>query len=144
MIAQDVTFLNADLGVSVEIFQALKIYICRRFLNNANRLVSPVLVYCSSIFLSFICLYIYKYLYIIKHYKLQIFCFYFQNFNVKLWWPNGLGDQPTYFIKTIFSTLEETANKTIQFGFRTIELIQEPIPTSPGNAYLIFFFLICI
>lgn len=43
------------------------------------------------------------------------------------WFPNGLGSQMLYDLNVILSTTEEINNKTIRIGFRTIELIQDPI-----------------
>ncbi|GFU32736.1 beta-mannosidase [Nephila pilipes] len=58
-----------------------------------------------------------------------------QNFDIKLWWPNGLGDQPLYLLKVVFSNNIETASKSINIGFRTVELVQEPVPKSSGLSF---------
>lgn len=58
-----------------------------------------------------------------------------QNFDIKLWWPNGLGDQPLYLLKVVFSNDKETTSKSINIGFRTVELVQEPIAKSPGLSF---------
>ncbi|GIY65432.1 beta-mannosidase [Caerostris extrusa] len=57
------------------------------------------------------------------------------NLDVKLWWPNGLGDQPLYLLKVVFSNNDETASKSLKIGFRTIELIQEPVQNSSGLSF---------
>lgn len=57
----------------------------------------------------------------------------FQNFNVKLWWPNGLGEQPLYSLQAVFSNNQEKTFKTARIGFRTIDLVQEPVANSSGK-----------
>ncbi|CAG9764678.1 unnamed protein product [Ceutorhynchus assimilis] len=51
---------------------------------------------------------------------------------IKEWWPNGYGDQPLYKLEVIFASGENNEdiisdNKLI--GFRTVELVQEPLAT---------------
>ncbi|GBM74431.1 Beta-mannosidase [Araneus ventricosus] len=58
-----------------------------------------------------------------------------ENFDIKLWWPSGLGDQPLYTLIVVFSNSEETASKSVKIGFRTIELIQEPVDNSSGLSF---------
>ncbi|XP_055949322.1 beta-mannosidase-like [Argiope bruennichi] len=58
-----------------------------------------------------------------------------KNYDIKLWWPNGLGSQPLYTLKIIFSNNEESVSKSIKIGFRTIELIQEPVENSTGLSF---------
>ncbi|GFS83583.1 beta-mannosidase [Trichonephila clavipes] len=58
-----------------------------------------------------------------------------QNLDIKLWWPNGLGDQPLYLLKVVFSNNKETSSKSINIGFRTVELVEEPIEKSPGLSF---------
>ncbi|KAF8774431.1 Beta-mannosidase like protein [Argiope bruennichi] len=58
-----------------------------------------------------------------------------KNYDIKLWWPNGLGSRPLYTLKIIFSNNEESVSKSIKIGFRTIELIQEPVENSTGLSF---------
>lgn len=55
---------------------------------------------------------------------------------VKLWWPNGHGDQPFYYL-TIRALQDgfSTLNTKSKVYFRTVELIQEPISKSPGLSF---------
>ena len=43
------------------------------------------------------------------------------------WYPNGVGSQMLYDLKVVLTTNEEQFNKTLRIGFRTIELVQDPI-----------------
>ncbi|XP_056124977.1 beta-mannosidase isoform X1 [Rhinichthys klamathensis goyatoka] len=58
------------------------------------------------------------------------------NQSVSLWWPFGHGEQPLYDLKMVIN-LEggETFNAQRKVAFRTVELIQEPIPSSPGLSF---------
>lgn len=58
------------------------------------------------------------------------------NQSVSLWWPFGHGEQPLYDLKMNIN-LEggETFNAQRKVAFRTVELIQEPIPSSPGLSF---------
>lgn len=54
--------------------------------------------------------------------------------DVKLWWPNGFGEQMLYSVNISFAQqdkalglFEEIDTKTLRIGFRTINLIQEPL-----------------
>lgn len=44
----------------------------------------------------------------------------------KLWWPNGMGDQPLYNIKVQLSYAGYSDSKSHDIGLRTIELVKEP------------------
>ncbi|KAJ7408915.1 Beta-mannosidase [Willisornis vidua] len=55
---------------------------------------------------------------------------------VEAWWPNGHGKQTGYDMKTTF--IMEAGYKVEKFSkvyFRTVELVQEPIPGSPGLSF---------
>ncbi|XP_056152102.1 beta-mannosidase [Lampris incognitus] len=55
---------------------------------------------------------------------------------VKLWWPNGHGDQPFYRLHvTCFLDGPITLSAESKVYFRTVELIQEPIIVSPGLSF---------
>ncbi|KAL2712717.1 beta-mannosidase [Vespula squamosa] len=43
------------------------------------------------------------------------------------WWPNGFGKQNLYTLKVTITTRAKTLNKYIRIGFRTIELVEEPL-----------------
>lgn len=67
--------------------------------------------------------------------------------DVQLWWPNGFGDQVLYFLdfhlKAFFITQDVNvhqmteSHKSVRIGFRTIELIEEPLGNGnvKGSAY---------
>ncbi|KAI4490346.1 hypothetical protein M0802_010723 [Mischocyttarus mexicanus] len=43
------------------------------------------------------------------------------------WWPNGYGKQNLYKLKITITTGTEILNKYLRIGFRTVELIEEPL-----------------
>ncbi|NXY81873.1 MANBA mannosidase, partial [Alcedo cyanopectus] len=55
---------------------------------------------------------------------------------VEAWWPNGHGKQTGYNMTTTF-VMEEGSQieKFSKVYFRTVELVQEPIPGSPGLSF---------
>ncbi|XP_067335844.1 beta-mannosidase isoform X1 [Channa argus] len=57
-------------------------------------------------------------------------------FQVKLWWPNGHGDQPFYHmtVKGFEDGLSILTTESKVY-FRTVELVQEPIVGSPGLSF---------
>lgn len=59
-----------------------------------------------------------------------------QNASIRFWWPFGHGDQFLYDLN-IEINLEggETFNAQRMVAFRTVELVQEPIPSSPGLSF---------
>ncbi|XP_032664482.1 beta-mannosidase [Odontomachus brunneus] len=46
---------------------------------------------------------------------------------VKTWWPNGYGEQNLYYLSTTVTTVYEILHKQIRVGFRTVELVEEPL-----------------
>nr|XP_057933509.1 beta-mannosidase isoform X2 [Doryrhamphus excisus] len=56
---------------------------------------------------------------------------------VRLWWPNGLGEQPSYRLLVTVSSQDGLflLDRESKVYFRTVELIQEPIPGSPGLSF---------
>lgn len=72
-----------------------------------------------------------------QNYQLPFLIIIFLQNKVTLWWPNGYGDQklyPLHFtVKTWWnkdkSNLRDktTSQKSIRIGFRTIELVEEPV-----------------
>lgn len=52
----------------------------------------------------------------------------------KLWWPNGVGDQPLYSMKVeLLDDIHVYDKKTINYGIRTVELVNEA--DSIGTSY---------
>lgn len=59
-----------------------------------------------------------------------------QNVSVDLWWPFGHGKQPLMdLLVNITMESGETFNTEKLIAFRTVELVQEPIPDSPGLSF---------
>lgn len=55
---------------------------------------------------------------------------------VKLWWPNGYGDRPSYRLTVRgFQDRFLIFNNENKVYFRTVELVQEPIIGSPGLSF---------
>ncbi|MDD3960318.1 MAG: glycoside hydrolase family 2 protein [Bacteroidales bacterium] len=47
--------------------------------------------------------------------------------NPKLWWPNGLGEQPLYHFKILLIKKNRTIDRIVEtIGLRTLALVQEP------------------
>lgn len=57
--------------------------------------------------------------------------------NVKLWWPNGYGEQHLYTLKVTFSDGIKDVSKRVKIGFRTLELHQDEVEN--GN---LFYFVV--
>ncbi|XP_074547334.1 beta-mannosidase [Halichoeres trimaculatus] len=56
--------------------------------------------------------------------------------DVKLWWPNGHGDRPSYRLSIRgFQDGFMILNEEQKVFFRTVELVQEPIVGSPGLSF---------
>ncbi|XP_064595240.1 beta-mannosidase-like [Liolophura sinensis] len=55
--------------------------------------------------------------------------------NVSAWWPNGYGSQPLYNLKAVFTSGSEVSSKAVRVGFRTVELVQDPIPNATGLTF---------
>lgn len=53
--------------------------------------------------------------------------FKFKGAHVKLWWPNGYGEQHLYTYDVILGMddLTESSSRTLRIGFRTVELIED-------------------
>ncbi|RZC37541.1 Glyco hydro 2 C domain containing protein, partial [Asbolus verrucosus] len=46
---------------------------------------------------------------------------------VKSWWPNGYGSQNLYNLKLTFANEDDTDERALRVGFRTVELVQEEL-----------------
>lgn len=58
------------------------------------------------------------------------------NVSVDLWWPNGHGQQTQYLLFMEGRTESRvTFHTETKVAFRTVELVQEPIPSSPGLSF---------
>ena len=59
---------------------------------------------------------------------------------IELWWPNGYGNQKLYTLNVVFTdTLNKNSSKSLKVGFRSVELVQEPMSIGTG---LTFYFKI--
>ncbi|XP_071100815.1 beta-mannosidase-like [Haliotis cracherodii] len=61
------------------------------------------------------------------------------NVNISKWWPNGYGNQPLYTVNVTFTSNNEVSSKQRRVGFRTVELVQDPVGNNQG---LTFYFKI--
>ncbi|XP_068195746.1 beta-mannosidase isoform X2 [Antennarius striatus] len=56
--------------------------------------------------------------------------------DVKLWWPSGHGDRPSYRLAaSVFQDNLLILTAESKLSFRTVELVQEPIVGSPGLSF---------
>ncbi|XP_076456122.1 LOW QUALITY PROTEIN: beta-mannosidase-like [Babylonia areolata] len=59
---------------------------------------------------------------------------------VKRWWPNGYGSQTLYTLYIIFTSGSgEVTSQTKRVGFRTIELVQDPVSSDPKQGLTFYF-----
>ena len=58
---------------------------------------------------------------------------------IKLWWPAGYGDQKLYTITVKLEMNGESLNKTKQIGFRSVELVEEPVSDIVENGLSFYF-----
>ncbi|XP_046381203.2 beta-mannosidase-like isoform X2 [Haliotis rufescens] len=61
------------------------------------------------------------------------------SYSIDRWWPNGYGSQPLYTINITFTSNSEVSSKQRRVGFRTVELVQDPVGNNQG---LTFYFRI--
>ncbi|XP_037574491.2 beta-mannosidase-like [Dermacentor silvarum] len=55
-----------------------------------------------------------------------------ENLAIEPWWPNGYGGHRLYTLSVSLSLGSDTATITRSIGFRTVDLIQEPLVNSTG------------
>lgn len=60
---------------------------------------------------------------------------------IKLWWPSGYGDQMLYNLSVSVSlpNSEQNQQKSKRIGFRSVELIEEPVDSNPDNGLTFYF-----
>ncbi|KAK7109878.1 hypothetical protein V1264_013839 [Littorina saxatilis] len=59
---------------------------------------------------------------------------------VKRWWPNGYGDQALYDVIFEFTASDAGLTSLIKrIGFRTIELVQDPVSSEPSQGLTFYF-----
>ncbi|KAK6181474.1 hypothetical protein SNE40_009317 [Patella caerulea] len=58
---------------------------------------------------------------------------------IHLWWPNGYGEQALYNLNVQFTSGDEMAQKTVRLGFRTIELVQEPVSGNSSQGLTFYY-----
>nr|BAL43431.1 beta-D-mannosidase [Aplysia kurodai] len=61
--------------------------------------------------------------------------------DVLLWWPNGYGLQNLYQMSVTFTSGSDVSSRSFKVGFRTVELIQDPV-SSDSKKGLTFYFRI--
>ncbi|BFZ22342.1 hypothetical protein BsWGS_25381 [Bradybaena similaris] len=59
--------------------------------------------------------------------------------NVPLWWPNGYGDQPLFNLAVSFNSGSDISQKSIRIGFRTVELVQDPVSNRTQDGLTFYF-----
>ncbi|UYV81238.1 hypothetical protein LAZ67_20000433 [Cordylochernes scorpioides] len=63
-----------------------------------------------------------------------------QNYPIHLWWPNGYGSQQLYNLTVNFTAVDgtkaEISIRKLKIGFRTVQLIQEKLPSS-GESFVL-------
>lgn len=63
-----------------------------------------------------------------------------QSANVQRWWPNGYGSQKLYSLYVIFTSSNgEVTSRTKRVGFRTVELVQDPVSADPKQGLTFYF-----
>lgn len=61
-------------------------------------------------------------------------------YKIALWWPNGYGAQQLYEFKlTIEQPGSGSVNKTKRIGFRSVQLIQDPVDSHPEHGLTFYF-----
>ncbi|KAK7092217.1 beta-mannosidase-like [Littorina saxatilis] len=63
-----------------------------------------------------------------------------QSTNVQLWWPNGYGNQTLYDVIFTFTSSDgEMTSQKRRIGFRTAELVQDPVSADPKQGLTFYF-----
>ncbi|XP_069119569.1 beta-mannosidase-like isoform X2 [Argopecten irradians] len=58
---------------------------------------------------------------------------------IKMWWPNGYGNQTLYTLYAFFSSGQEMSGKKVNIGFRTVELVQDFVSTNQSFGRTFYF-----
>ncbi|XP_059150316.1 beta-mannosidase-like [Physella acuta] len=58
---------------------------------------------------------------------------------VSLWWPNGYGDQVLYDVDVVLTTALDKSQKSLRVGFRTVELVQDPVSSNLQDGLTFYF-----
>ncbi|BFZ06433.1 hypothetical protein BsWGS_09472 [Bradybaena similaris] len=58
---------------------------------------------------------------------------------VPLWWPNGYGDQRLFDLVISFTSGGDKSTKTLRIGFRTVELVQDPVSNKTEHGLSFYF-----
>ncbi|XP_071101413.1 beta-mannosidase-like [Haliotis cracherodii] len=57
------------------------------------------------------------------------------SYKIDRWWPNGYGRQPLYTVNVTFTSNNEVSSKQRRVGFRTVELVQDPVGNNQGLSF---------
>ena len=58
---------------------------------------------------------------------------------VELWWPNGYGKQKLYDMNVTFTAESDVTQRNMKVGFRTVELIQDPVSAQREHGLTFYF-----
>ncbi|KAH9490420.1 hypothetical protein Btru_035138 [Bulinus truncatus] len=61
------------------------------------------------------------------------------NVKVPLWWPSGYGKQELFYLSVTLITDSDKSHKQITVGFRTVELVQEPVSNKTEQGLSFYF-----
>ncbi|XP_012940722.1 beta-mannosidase [Aplysia californica] len=59
--------------------------------------------------------------------------------DVLLWWPNGYGHQNLYLTNVTFTSGSDVSSREVKVGFRTVELIQDPVSSDTSKGLSFYF-----
>jgi beta-mannosidase len=58
---------------------------------------------------------------------------------IQLWWPSGYGEQQLYNLSLLVTLDGKTLSKSKLIGFRSIEIIEEPVSDDPSHGLSFYF-----